>query len=145
MRLIAYATCIYAVAASLPAIIALDFSFNPPAANSATFIPQMMLAALGGSYFNIVMNAGKKERDAESAPHATLWECIARVLAALIMGTLTWLFLLSDLVPTLFQKLTHHTFSFIVIAFVAGMFNTFIPSLICKAVQAWQNEKRSEK
>ncbi len=94
----------------------------------------MMIASLAGSFYTIVKNAGKNERDAESSKWLIFCDCCARAIVAIILGAAAWCLLFSDFAPQPFHEFKHLFYSALVIAFAAGLIEKFIPSLICKAM-----------
>ncbi len=99
---------------------------NPPS------IYLLMLAALAGSFFTIVKNAGKRKLDVECRRVLISCDCTARAIVAMLMGALSWYILQSDVIFVALQNVKNCTY--VAFAFASGLVDSYIPSLICKSI-----------
>ncbi len=103
-------------------------------------VQYMMIAGLAGSFLAIFRKAGKREVDPDGTRRVLLFDCLGRAGIAMIMGVLTMCLLQSDFVLAAFHTLSYY--SYLVIAFAAGLIDTYIPSLICKSIPIELDERK---
>ncbi len=109
-------------------------------ATSSETIFYMLEASLAGSFFSVVKTASVKRLSASCGRKLQIADVAARSLIAVIVGALTLCVMKSNLLPPALGGLNSYDgsaeFSYIAIAFIAGLTDSYIPSLISTSIGA---------
>lgn len=100
----------------------------------ARILPEPYIFGVLGAYVSVARNAGRRFTDANAGRFLHWSESFTRLAVGAVLGVVGVSLFQSSVSPELFRDVCKNSAGIAVVAFAAGLFDTFIPSMVSQLV-----------